>query len=175
MRPKPSSHIGPPSTRFGSSKWIMKRGAPKAMAGAASCERGPENYCSGRRSTFVTSMPEHSGSCSKRSRMADPLANVCLALFLTRGMSLRAWDDIGLLDREAAPYRRLEPMLRRVMFVTYGDRQDLTYAPRLGGIRVHCNRWRVSPQLYERYLTKAMPWSWRGPVVVKSNQVQGSE
>ena len=107
--------------------------------------------------------------------MPDPLTNVCLALFLTRGMSLRAWDDIGLLDREAAPYRRLEPMLRRVMFVTYGDRQDLTYAPRLGGIRVLCNRWRVSPQLYERYLTKAMPWSWRGPVVVKSNQVQGAE
>ena len=107
--------------------------------------------------------------------MADPLANVRLALFLTRGMSLRAWDEIGLLDREAAPYRRLERMLRRVMFVTYGDRQDLAYAARLGGIRVHCNRWRASPQLYERYLTKVMPWSWRGPVVVKSNQVQGAE
>ncbi len=107
--------------------------------------------------------------------MADPLANVCLALFLTRRMSLRAWDEIGLLDREAAPYRRLEPMLRRVMFVTYGDRQDLFYAARLGRIGVHCNRWRMSPQMYERYLTKAMPWSWRGPLVVKSNQVQGAE
>lgn len=107
--------------------------------------------------------------------MADPLANVRLALFLTRRMSLRAWDEIGLLDREAAPYRRLERMLRRVMFVTYGDRQDLAYAARLGGIRVHCNRWRASPQLYERYVTKVMPWSWRGPVVVKSNQVQGAE
>ncbi|HET9846616.1 MAG TPA: glycosyltransferase family 4 protein [Nitrospira sp.] len=107
--------------------------------------------------------------------MADPLANVRLALFLTRRMSLRAWDEIGLLDREAAPYRRLERMLRGVMFVTYGDRQDLAYAARLGGMRVHCNRWRASPQLYERYLTKVMPWSWRGPVVVKSNQVQGAE
>jgi len=107
--------------------------------------------------------------------MADPLASVCLALFLTRRMSLRAWDKIGLLDREAAPYRRLQPMLRRVMFVTYGDRLDLFYAARLGGIRVQCNRWRASSQLYEWYLTKAMPWSWRGPVVVKSNQVQGAE
>ena len=34
--------------------------------------------------------------------MGDRLANVRLVLFFTRGLSLRVWDEIGILDREAA-------------------------------------------------------------------------
>ena len=53
--------------------------------------------------------------------MGDGLANVRLVLFFTRGLSLRVWDEIGILSREAALYRRLAPVLRRITFVTYGD------------------------------------------------------
>ena len=37
------------------------------------------------------------------------------------------------------------------------------------------NRWCMSARLYERYLTTTLPWSWWGPVVVKSNQMQGAD
>ena len=37
------------------------------------------------------------------------------------------------------------------------------------------NRWRLSGRRYEQYLEKALPWRWTGPVVVKSNQVQGAD
>jgi glycosyltransferase involved in cell wall biosynthesis len=97
-----------------------------------------------------------------------------LVLFFTRGVSLRVWDEIGTLDREAALYRRLRPALRRVTFVTYGER-DQAYGSRLQGIRVESNRWRISGGLYEWYLQHLFPWSWAGPVVVKSNQIQGAE
>ena len=106
--------------------------------------------------------------------MGDGLANVRLVLFFTRGLSLRVWDEIGILSREAALYRRLAPVLRRITFVTYGD-NDRAYAGRLGGIRVQSNRWCLSGGRYEQYLEKVLPWSWTGPVVVKSNQVQGAD
>jgi glycosyltransferase involved in cell wall biosynthesis len=106
--------------------------------------------------------------------MADRLAHVQLVLFFTRGLSLRVWDEIGILSREAAIYRRLEPALRRITFVTYGDR-DHSFGGRLGAIRIRSNRWRMPARLYERYLTSVLPWSWSGPVVVKSNQLQGAE
>ena len=46
--------------------------------------------------------------------MSDRLANVRLVLFFTRGLSLRVWDQIGILEREAALYRRLAAALRRI-------------------------------------------------------------
>jgi len=107
--------------------------------------------------------------------MARDLTSVGLTLFFTRGVSLRAWEDVGLLDREVALYRRLEPQLRAVTFTTYGDRRDRAYADRLGGIRVRCNRWHLSPEIYEGWLTEVVPWSWRGLEVIKSNQIQGAD
>ena len=106
--------------------------------------------------------------------MSDRLANVRLVLFFTRGLSLRVWDQIGILEREAALYRRLAAALRRITFVTYGD-HDRSYASRLGGIRVQSNRWGLSAARYERYLEHVLPWSWIGPVVIKSNQIQGAD
>lgn len=106
--------------------------------------------------------------------MADRLANMRLVLFFTRGVSLRVWDEIGILDRELALYRRLQSAVRRISLVTYGD-GDQDYAGRLGGLTVQCNRWRLRHPLYECYLRTVLPWSWIGPVVVKSNQVQGAD
>ena len=106
--------------------------------------------------------------------MGDRLANVRLVLFFTRGLSLRVWDQIGILEREAALYRRLAAALRRITFVTYGD-HDRPYASRLGGIQVQSNRWGMPATRYERYLERVLPWSWIGPVVIKSNQIQGAD
>ena len=107
--------------------------------------------------------------------MGSALPDVSLTLFFTRAMSLHTWNEIGMFEREVAVYRRLESTLGRIRFVTYGDRRDRGYSDRLGGIRVHCNRWGMSAQLYRRYLTHALPWAWRGPVIIKSNQVQGAD
>ncbi len=107
--------------------------------------------------------------------MSSCLAAMRLILFFSRGVSLKAWSDIGLLEREAALYRRLKPKLRGIDFVTYGDAQDRVYGARLAGIRVRCNRWRLPGEAYQKMVTRIVPWSWRGPVVVKSNQIQGAE
>lgn len=82
-------------------------------------------------------MPERCGWFWRKNRVANDVNRVRLALFFTRGVSLRTWDGIGLLDREVALYRKLAARLRRITFVTYGDRQDRTYHGRWG--ELGCN------------------------------------
>ncbi len=56
-----------------------------------------------------------------------------LALFFTRGVSLKRWDEVGNLSREIALYNELAPHLRRIYFFTYGSSDDLRYQDRLAG------------------------------------------
>jgi len=67
-------------------------------------------------------------------------SEIRLVLFFTRGVSLRAWDQGGMLAREVALYRRLQEHAVHVTFVTYGDEDDLHYASRIPGISICCNQ-----------------------------------
>jgi glycosyltransferase involved in cell wall biosynthesis len=107
--------------------------------------------------------------------MAKCVGQVRLILFFTDGVSLKTWGDVGMLEREVALYRVLRSHLRGVTFVTYGDAGDLRYAARLQGIRIICNWWRLPQRWYAKLVSAIFPWLWRGPVVVKSNQVQGAD
>jgi len=107
--------------------------------------------------------------------MSSHRSGIQLALFFTQGMSLQAWEDIGMFEREVALYRAMSKHLRRITFVTYGDRRDRQFIGRLDGIRVLCNRWRLSQRWYERWVATVLAWSRQGDVVVKSNQVRGAD
>ncbi|MDP6786451.1 MAG: glycosyltransferase family 4 protein [Rhodospirillales bacterium] len=103
-----------------------------------------------------------------------PPTPIRLGFFMTRGMSLEAWERNGLLDREAALYRRLQADGVEVGFVTYGGPEERNYASHLSGMRILCNHWRLAPRLYERLLPCFHArWLLRCDVV-KSNQVQGA-
>ena len=98
-----------------------------------------------------------------------------LTLFFTRGVSLRIWDDGGMLEREVAIYRRLLDRGIAVNFVTYGNAQELEYRKRLPGIRILCNRWNLSPERYERWLPLLHAVSFAMTDVIKTNQTGGSD
>jgi len=98
-----------------------------------------------------------------------------LALFFTRGMSLAAWDQGGLLERELAVYRRLHAGGIDVRLVSYGGRGELPYENGLGGIRLTCNRWGLRPGWYEAAVERLCPAAWPGARVFKSNQVLGAD
>lgn len=80
-----------------------------------------------------------------------------------------------MLEREVELYRRLQPYLGSITFVTYGDASELDYADQLPGIHILCNRWglplpiyaRLLPVLYARYFQKVS--------IFKTNQVMGAE
>jgi len=107
--------------------------------------------------------------------MAKRLSDLTLVLFFTHGMSIKVWDAIGILEREAALYWKLQAHLRSTTFVTYGNATDLCYREGLKGIRIVCNRWKLSPNWYTALLARFHPFMWHRPAVFKSNQVQGAD
>lgn len=97
-----------------------------------------------------------------------------LVLFFTWGVSLRTWDEVGMFEREAVIYRRLQDHGVRVSFFTYGDARDLRYASKLDGIRIICNRWGLPERWYVSLIFWLYRPLWPGPTVFKSNQVRGA-
>jgi glycosyltransferase involved in cell wall biosynthesis len=98
-----------------------------------------------------------------------------LVLFMTRGMSLAAWEQSGMFEREVALYRRLQERGMFVTFITYGEASDLAYADRIPGIRILCNRWGLPGRLYAG-LIPFLHWKvLRGASVYKTNQTNGAD
>lgn len=98
-----------------------------------------------------------------------------LVLFFTKGVSLEKWDDVGLLEREAALYRKLQEKGIEITFITYGGKSDLRYADKLPGIRICCNRWGFSLETYERLIPLLHAYRLHKADLIKSNQTNGAE
>jgi len=94
-----------------------------------------------------------------------------LVLFFTRGVSLRTWDEAGILGREATLYQRLQQRNAEVSFVTYGGRGDQLYTDEIPGIRILSNSLGLPASLYQMKLQLFPP---KG-TVFKSNQVDGAQ
>lgn len=105
----------------------------------------------------------------------NELKNVNLVLFLTQGVPLRTWYEIGIFEREVALYRRLLPHMKGITFVSYGDAGDLSFKERLGGIEVVCNHMGLPKFLYSILLPFLLSKRKLGPCVVKTNQIPGAE
>ncbi len=101
--------------------------------------------------------------------------NSHLTLFFTRGVSLRTWGMLGMLEREVAIYRRLVESGFDVSFVTYGDASDLAYADKLGGIKVLCNETGMPLEQYQSMLLSVHEGALRHRGVIKTNQTLGGE
>lgn len=102
-------------------------------------------------------------------------SELTLILFFTRGVSLKSWDKSGAFEREVALYQRLRPHVKRIAFFTYGNHDDLSYAARLDGIDILCNRWNL-PAKYYPYLAPFLYWQYlRQADIFKTNQIEGSE
>jgi len=63
-----------------------------------------------------------------------PSTKICL--FFTYGISLKKWDELGIIDREIILYNNLVKRGAEVAFFTYGDEDDLSYASRIPGIKI---------------------------------------
>jgi glycosyltransferase involved in cell wall biosynthesis len=106
--------------------------------------------------------------------LAD-VGDVHLVVFMTAGVSLAAWEEAGILEREVELYRRLRPRVAAITLVTYGRRADRRFADRMPGIRIVCNRWGLPSVLYRWLVSRVLPRLWKGTVVVKSNQTLGAD
>jgi len=102
------------------------------------------------------------------------LDNKKLVLFFTRGVSLKVWDAIGMLDREVEIYKRLLPYLEGVSFLTYGDESEYDLTTKLGNIKVLPNRWGLSARGFSM-LAPLLYWKeMKAATFLKTNQIEGS-
>ena len=97
-----------------------------------------------------------------------------LLLFFTRNVSLSAWDNAGILEREVALYRGLQAAGIRVSFVSYGDSSEMRFADRLGGLEILCNRWGLPLDAYARFIPILHWRHLRRAAIYKTNQIEGS-
>ncbi|MBP1690855.1 MAG: glycosyltransferase, partial [Bacteroidetes bacterium] len=75
----------------------------------------------------------------QRAGVVETRAALQLGVFFTRGMSLRSWDEIGMLEREMALYCQLRDRGIGITLITYGGKEDVSYESRFPGIRVLAN------------------------------------
>lgn len=68
--------------------------------------------------------------------MKTNTAPLRVCLFFTYGISLKRWDELGILNREVLLYKDLVSSGIEVAFFTYGDEADFTYAERIPGIKI---------------------------------------
>ncbi|WP_160162648.1 glycosyltransferase family 4 protein [Magnetococcus marinus] len=97
-----------------------------------------------------------------------------LVLLLSERVPLQSWAQKGMLERELALYRAMQPHLRSITLLSDGNRHELDFRPQVPGMHILCNRWGLRPWHYQRWLK--MPWrGWqRGHVLFKSNQLSSA-
>ena len=100
---------------------------------------------------------------------------VILGLFFTCGVSLKIWDERGLLSREIALYNKLAEHVEKIFFFTYGDLSDKKYEKLLAqNIIIVPKPFRIQNKLYSFLL----PFIHRGKIelctILKTNQMDGS-
>ena len=104
-----------------------------------------------------------------------------LGLFLTHGVSLRRWEQMGLLDREITPYRELARTNQvDISLITYGDKRDISYKDRLAPIKIlplfadHTPKFTILTFFHAFVGLWRLRHHLRGCDIFKSNQMLGS-
>src|ERR1043165_4240997 len=107
-----------------------------------------------------------------------------LVLAFTYGVSLRQWQDSGMLEREWALYRELLPCYHKLLLVTYGNKSDEEVLSTLlrresdrRRIALICNDHNLPPAEYVTSLPFRVRAALAGcdSIVVKTNQMSGGD
>ncbi len=101
-------------------------------------------------------------------------APIRLTVVFSRGMSLRGWQQAGILDRELALYQRLRAHLDQLTFVTYGGADEQALAAAVPGAHVLCNRWRLPANVYSVLAPVLHGAALLGTTHVRTNQLNGA-
>lgn len=103
------------------------------------------------------------------------LEDKTLALFFTRQVSLKTWEDIGGFDREVLLYKKLAKHLKAIYFFTYGDMSDLQYAQVLPeNVKIFPRKYNLPARIYSFLLPFIYRKELRGVDIIKTNQMNGS-
>lgn len=100
--------------------------------------------------------------------------SIHLALFFTRGVSMRAWNDMGQTGRETALYAMLAAKGVATGFITYGGKDDASFAPVNPAFTVHPNRFGLPKRLYAASIPFLHHKALKSASIMKTNQCDGA-
>lgn len=105
----------------------------------------------------------------------NSLKDKTLALFFTCGVSLQAWHEIGMIDREVALYNELSKYLKHIYFFTYGGKEDLKFKNYLAGnITIVPKKYISNNLLYSFMIPFIHGRILKDSDILKTNQMWGS-
>ena len=95
-----------------------------------------------------------------------------LALFFSKGVSLRIWDRIGSINREIRPYNELAKYFKEIYFITYGDKSELNYKKLLAeNIKILFRKFPISAEFYQFLIPFVYLLKLRKVDIYKTNQM----
>jgi len=101
-----------------------------------------------------------------------------LLLTFSLNISLKVWDNIGILDREIQLYQRLSEEGFDITFLTYGTKSDLDYSNLLDKIRVIPIKLFLKKKKMGFFTTLLFPILnynlFKNTKIIKTNQMYGS-
>ncbi len=98
-----------------------------------------------------------------------------LALFLTRGFSLKKWKEIGILEREIQPYFELAKNFEKIFIFSYGDKNERSMVENLPkNIEIVFNNTFLPSSLYGILLPIIHKKIFQKIDILKTNQMDGS-
>lgn len=101
-------------------------------------------------------------------------SHIRLVLFLTRSTPLATWHQVGIIEREAALYRRLRPHIGSLQIVTSGGPEELQYQDYLGDVEILYNRHGLSPNVYSLVAPLIHREALAAATIYKTNQLDGA-
>ena len=105
----------------------------------------------------------------------EALIDKTLAIFLTMGVSLKKWHDIGMIGREVALYNELSKYFRGIYFFTYGGDEDLEFTSYLAdNIKVIPKKCISNNLLYSLLIPFIHQKILKNVNILKTNQMLGS-
>lgn len=94
---------------------------------------------------------------------------------MTRGMSLGAWEKIGMLSREIKPYQKLAEIFGNIYIFTYGDAIEEEYASLFpGNVEIVTRPKFIPSTLYSLLLPFIHASKLKNIQILKTNQMDGS-
>lgn len=103
------------------------------------------------------------------------LADTHLLVLLEGGATLRQYDEIGLLERELAIFRRVRPHLRALTLITWSKGGDAAYRDQLGDIGLHFNTAGMRARLWQAAFWYGARRLFPGRCVLRTNQTFGGD
>ena len=109
--------------------------------------------------------PVRNSVMQKLNKNNNGISNgVRLALFFTKGVSLKLWKEVGNFDREIKPYKKLLNYFNDVYFLTYGKNE-----PKVEKIEVlPVSAFRKELKNIDIFKTNQLSGSWNAVIAKKS-------